>query len=360
MSRALLLGLALIAPAIDAGTSPRTTVTVEREQFRINGKPTYEGRDWKGHRIEGLLFNSRMVQGIFDDLNPATREHFVYPDTRTWDPERNTNEFVAAMSSWVHHGMLGFTLNLQGGSPRGYGNKDWVNSAFDERGKLRPAYLARLERILDKADELGMVVILGYFYFGQDQNLRDEAAVLHATDNATSWVLDNGYRNLLVEVANECDNKGYDHPVIKADRVDELMRRIKANQRAGRRLLVGVSFNGGSLPTPNVVRESDLVLLHGNGVKDPARISEMIRLTRRMEGYRPMPIVFNEDDHYGFEDEASNMTAAVGSYASWGLFDFRREGEGFPEGFQSVPVDWRISSARKKAFFQKVKEITGY
>jgi hypothetical protein len=42
------------------------------------------------------------------------------------------------------------------------------------------------------------------------------------------------------------------------------------------------------------------------------------------------------------------------------LFDFRREGEEFNEGFQSVPVDWTISSDRKKAFFEKMKEIVGY
>ena len=33
----------------------------------------------------GLLFNSRMVQGIFDDLNPATRDQFQYADTKKWD-----------------------------------------------------------------------------------------------------------------------------------------------------------------------------------------------------------------------------------------------------------------------------------
>jgi hypothetical protein len=59
----------------------------------------YTGRTWKGHRIEGLLFNSRMVQGIFDDLNPQTRERFVHPDTGRWDPDRNTGEFVAEPGS---------------------------------------------------------------------------------------------------------------------------------------------------------------------------------------------------------------------------------------------------------------------
>ena len=33
--------------------------------------------------------------------------------------------------------------------------------------------------------------------------------------------------------------------------------------------------------------------------------------------------------------------------------------EGFAEGYQSVPVDWGIHSARKRAFFAKLREITG-
>jgi hypothetical protein len=256
--------------------------------------------------------------------------------------------------------MLGLTLNIQGGSPVGYGNRGWVNSAFDPRGEPRAAYLARLSRILDRADELGMVVVLGYFYFGQDQALEDEAAVLRATDEATRWVLDRGYRNVVVEVANECDNEAYDQPALRADRVHELMRRIKGHDRDGRRLLVSVSYNGGSIPGPAVLREADFVLLHGNGVEDAAGITDMVARTRRTDGYRPMPIVFNEDDHYGFDEASSNMAAAVRAYASWGFFDFRRKGEAFREGFQSVPVDWTIGSERKKAFFRKVKEITGY
>jgi hypothetical protein len=352
--------LVLVALCANAWAAPGTVVSVEGDRFFVNGRLTYEGRSWNGQRIEGLLFNSRMVQGIFDDLNPATRERFAYPDTGRWDPERNTDEFVAAMPSWVRHGMLGFTLNLQGGSPTGYGNEGWVNSAFDARGELRPAYLARLGRVLDRADELGMVVILGYFYFGQDQNLADEAAVLRAADGATRWVLDRGYRNVLVEVANECDNRAYDQPALRADRVHELMRRIRGHRRDGRRLLVSVSYNGGSVPGPDVLRESDFVLLHGNGVENPAGIADMVDRTRRTEGYRPMPIVFNEDDHYGFDEASSNLGAAVRAYASWGFFDFRRKGEAFGEGFQSVPVDWTIGSERKKAFFRKVKEITGY
>ncbi|GJM30714.1 MAG: hypothetical protein DHS20C17_33490 [Cyclobacteriaceae bacterium] len=335
-------------------------VHIKEDQFYINGELTYLGRYWNGHKIEGLLFNSRMVQGIFDDENPETSERFKYPDTGEWDPERNTNEFVAAMESWRNHGLLAFTLNLQGGSPMGYGNQGWRNSAFDEKGKLKRPYMKRLQQILDKADELGMVVILGYFYFGQDEYFEDEAAVKRAATEATEWILRRGYMNVIVEVANECDNKAYQHDIIKAARIDELIRHIKGTHYYRRRLLVAASFNGNSLPTANVVRDSDFILIHGNGVNDPARITEMVEQTRQIDGYRTMPIVFNEDDHYDFDKENNNMNAAIAAYASWGFFDFRREGEGFNEGFQSVPVDWSISSDRKKGFFEKVEEITGH
>ncbi len=342
-----------------SSTKRNTTISINGNQFLINGDLTYKGRYWKDYKIEGLLFNSRMVQGIFDDLNPETRGRFKYPDTQEWDPERNTKEFIAAMPSWYEHGLLGFTINLQGGSPMGYGNKNWINSAFDEKGELRPAYMARLEKILDKADELGMVVILGYFYFGQDQNLQDEQAVINAVDNATRWLFDKGYKNVIIEVANECNNRAYDRDIIKQHRVHELINRIKEVNSDGYRLLVGVSFNGNTLPPPNVVKVSDFILIHGNGVKKPERIMEMVTQTKEIEGYTNIPIIFNEDDHYDFDKDTCNMTAAIMSYASWGFFDFRREGEAFENGFQSVPVDWRINSERKKAFFEKVREVTG-
>lgn len=71
------------------------------------------------------------------------------------------------------------------------------------------------------------------------------------------------------------------------------------------------------------------------------------------------PILFNEDDHFDFEKPDNNMLAAVSRYASWGYFDFRMKGEGFDEGYQSVPVNWGISSARKRGFFDLLRRVTG-
>jgi hypothetical protein len=108
-----------------------------------------------------------------------------------------------------------------------------------------------------------------------------------------------------------------------------------------------------------VVRAADFLLMHGNGVEDPARIAAMVRAARAVPGYRTMPILFNEDDHYDFERPANNFSAAVGEYASWGFFDYRRPGESFEEGYQNMPADWSISSQRKRGFFQLVGEVSG-
>lgn len=356
--------LALLLPgaaAQDAArpTSRRTSVGIDGAAFTVNGRPTYAGRTWDGHKVEGLLLNSRMVQATFDDLNPETVGLWKYPDTGTWDADRNTREFVAALPTWRRHGLLGVTLNLQGGSPQGYSRQQpWENSAFAPDGSLRPAYLGRLERVLDRADELGMVVILGLFYFGQDERLRDEAAVRRGVDGAIDWLFDRGYRNVLIEVNNEC-NVRYDHDVLKPGRVHELIAQVKARTRDGRRFLVSTSYGGNTVPKENVVRAADFLLLHGNGVKEPARIAEMVRQARQVPGYRPMPILFNEDDHFDFDRPANNFRAAVGEYASWGFFDYRMKGEGFDDGYQSVPVNWGALSPRKQGFFRLLGAITG-
>jgi hypothetical protein len=306
-----------------------------------------------------MLMNSRMVQGIFDDQNSETRSRWTFPDGAPWDPERNTREFIAAMPEWHRHGLLAFTLNLQGGSPEGYSrHQPWQNSAINADGSLRPDYMARAARILDRANELGMVVILGIFYFGQDERVADEAAVIRAVDHTIDWLFARGDRHVLIEINNEADIR-YDHAILKADRVHELIARVRSRTHQGWRLLAGTSFSGGKIPHDSVVRVSDFVLPHGNGVHDPARIAAMVRQIRALPSWRPMPIVFNEDDHFDFDRPQNNFVAAIRAGASWGYFDYRMKGEGPDDGYQSVPVNWGISSLRKRAFFEKLREITG-
>jgi hypothetical protein len=96
-------------------------------------------------------------------------------------------------------------------------------------------------------------------------------------------------------------------------------------------------------------------------------MTEMVRQVREMEVYRPMPIVNNEDDrpwrddHQGWGEAGNNFVASVKEYAGWGYFDFRlaEEHDEYNLGFQSVPVNWQISSDRKRAFFDLLARITG-
>src|SRR3954454_1355596 len=71
-----------------------TVVTLQGGNFFVNGQVTNPGSP-----AEGLLMNSRMIQGLFDDSNSSTKNQWSYPGTSSWvsprDPDRNTDEFVA-------------------------------------------------------------------------------------------------------------------------------------------------------------------------------------------------------------------------------------------------------------------------
>jgi hypothetical protein len=341
-----------------------TRVEIRGDDFWIDGAPTYSGRTWHGLRIEGLLLNARMVQATFDDLNPDTRQRWAYPDTGRWDPERNVRELIAMLPIYRQHGLLAVTVNFQGGSPEGYSRQQpWENSAFAPSGALRPAYAERMRRVLDAADACGMVVILGYFYQGQDERLADEAAVVRAVDAATDWLLEGGWSNVLVEINNECNTR-YEHAILQPERVHELIERVQA--RSERRLLVSTSYGGrGRVPDESVARVADVVLLHGNGTHDPRLIADQVDRTRAVAGYHGQPVLFNEDDHFDFLGPTNNCLAALSRHASWGYFDPGAGTSGasatgnYVDGYQLVPVNWGINTDRKRQFFDLVASVTG-
>ena len=110
----------------------------------------------------------------------------------------------------------------------------------------------------------------------------DQQSVMRAADAATDWLVDKGYMHVLVEVANEADNAGFKHDIIKpTGGAVRLIERLKERSKgkvgspAGR-LLVSTSLNGGRVPSDSLVNVVDFVLLHGNGVQDPARITQMV------------------------------------------------------------------------------------
>ena len=211
-----------------------------------------------------------------------------------------------------------------------------------------------------------MVVVLGIFYFGQDERLRDEAAVCRAVEETCGWVLQRGWRNVVIEINNECDVPRYEHEILRPHRVHELIARAQRVTRDGDRLLVGTSYGGGRIPGDVVCAASDFIMLHGNGVADPRRIAAMVDRTRALPGYAGQPIMFTEDDHFDFDRPDNNFTdTALSRRAGWGYFDPGPGAGGglspgnYIDGYQNVPVDWTINTPRKRAFFHLLRQVTG-
>ncbi|MEC7733718.1 MAG: hypothetical protein VX981_04015 [Chloroflexota bacterium] len=370
-----------------------TKVSIEGNKWIVDGIPTYSDIKYRGNSIEGLLLNARMVNAIFDDGNPYTRDIWNYPDTGEWDADRNTNEFVAMLPEYREHGLAAITVNLQGGAPSGYyrlnqfrefmhqkgisgsdseiwkglpspESQPWDSSGFTPDGSLKIEYTHRLNRILEKTNQLSMVVILGLFYFGQDERLQDEKAIKSAVRNACEWVLSNGYENVVIEINNECSVPKYEHEILQPHRVHELIKLAKSVSINSRSLLAGTSYGGNTIPGNNVTKSSDFILMHGNGVTEPSRISEMIKETRELSDWVDMPILFNEDDHFEFDKEKNNFNCAINSYAGWGYFDPGAGAGGnaafgdYENGYQLIPVNWSINTNRKKDYFRYLDAIT--
>jgi hypothetical protein len=341
----------------------RTVISIEGDRFLIDGSLTYQGRSWQGKSIEGLLFNSRMANAIIDDENPATRGTWSYLDGEFF-PERNTREFIAALPDYYAHGLRAISINLQGGSPQGYSwNQPWHTSGFRPDGTIKAGYLQRLQDVIAACDRIGMIVILGLFYWKQSQVLADESAARNAVTNVVDCLVSRGVRNVLLEIGNEVDLP-YAHSIMGAGRCHELVK-LAQERSSGKlntprkRLLVSTSLVHSPRFGDNLLEVCDFLLPHGNRSHHPDSIRLQVARNRAAAAYRGQPIIFNEDDHYDFDKADNNMVAAVKEGASWGYFDFRQAREKFHDGFQSLPVDWAISSPRKKAFFTLLRNITG-
>ena len=378
---------------------PVTKISIEGDKFLVNGTPTQEGATFRGVAIEGLMMNSRMANAVFDDDNEFTRHLWAYPDNEKWDADRNTNELIEMLPTYKSKGLSCIDVNLQGASPLGYyksspeglsdlmtriqtkfpdatepeiwaglpstRSQPWNSGAFTENGDLKPAFMKRVAKVIEAADEIGMIVCLGLFYFGQDERISDEESVKTAVEKASNWVLAKGYTNVLLEINNECDVPLYEHEILCPDRIHELINLAKSISKDGARLLVSTSFTRRMVPTEKVIESSDFILLHGNGMHDPVEITNRVQETRNANSYKGQPIFFNEDDHFEFENETNNFVAALEQRAGWGFFDPGPGAGGtaaygnYVDGYQNPPINWTINTSRKESFFWILSKLTG-
>lgn len=283
----------------------RTRVSIAGRKWRLNGRVTYPGT-----KAEGLMMNVRMVNAVFED---GKRPRF--------DPETNTDEFIRKIPDYAEHGVRAFTICLQGGYP---GYEGAVNSAFRPDGSLRDNYLRRVRRVIEACDRHGMVVILGCYYQRQDQILKNERAVETGLVNVARWIRQNGFTNVVLEVANEFGHRGFDHRSLQTS--SGQVRLIGLAKRTARRLLVSTSGGGSGTVPDNVARAGDFLLVHFNSIP-------LADIPKRIAGLKKYgkPIVCNEDDR---SDNDSTRAAhlAVTHGVSWG-FMRERINQRFPFRF---------------------------
>jgi hypothetical protein len=286
-------------PVPPAGIEPATRVTIDGGRFRINGALTHQGS-----LAEGALMNVRMVNSVFEDTG---RPYF--------DPDANTGEFVSRMREYVSLGVRAFTVSFQGGYP---GYEGARNSAFLKDGGLKSGYLSRVGRVIRRADELNAVIILSLFYQRQDQVLENETAVRAGVANAVDWIRRQGYRNVILEIANEYGHQGFNHAILRSDAGMSGLIRMAKNRHPS--LPVSASYLRNGRITPGVAAVSNVILVHFNGLAlsdIPARIQAL-----RQE-YPGKPIVCNEDARTG-SAAASAARASVKARGSYGLMVERR------------------------------------
>lgn len=301
-----------------------TQVSIKDHWWLINGVPVNEGST-----CEGLLMNVRMVNATFED---TARTDF--------DPDANTTELITALPDYRLHGVNAITLCLQGGMP---GYEGARNSAFEPEGTLRPGYFQRVERVIKACDDLNMVVILGLFYQRQSAVLKDEAAVRAGVMNAVRWVKDQGFTNVVIEIANEYPHGGFVHNVIRsADGQASLLRLAK---QTAPELLVTASGYGDGKIDAKVADACDFLTPHWNGTpveKIPERLEQLQKFGK--------PIVCNEDDRIG-EQAVAALKSTVLHGAGYGLM-LKDHNQKFPFHF--------YGSADDTLFYAALRETTTY
>jgi hypothetical protein len=271
----------------------------------------------------GKLMNVRAANAIFDDENRIDD-----------DPAANTAEFIRHLDEYRARGVMAFTVSLQGGFP---GYEGALASAFRPDGTLKQAWLDRAAQVIEAADARGQIVILTLFYQRQDEVLAGDEAVRTAVRNAADWLIAQGYRNVIVEIANEYDSPLYNQPLIErnlaVDGVAELITLAKG-RFAGLDYRLPVSVSTRDLDFSGPLREAaDLALIHGNltgPAEDGAAVAALVA-DATVHG----PVVMNEDFN-GFDatrfsldrsrETATNVFEAGGS---WGLM-WQRYNQNWP------------------------------
>ena len=318
----------------------KTKLSIRENRFFINGKPTYSELPNCPDTYRGLLLNARFIQGVFDDKMGPERFHRF---GRIFDAEQNTSDLIAALPAWYAQGLRAFTVGFQGGGPCfTLDNATISNNPYAADGtEIDPAYLSRMKRIIEAADDLGMVVIVSLLYGSQCRFLKDDEAVRRAVRTACVWLRTLEPTNVILEVANEFDFMSFqEHPLVQSEEGMVELLRLAREMSGG--LLVGSSGSGGYF-SQAVAEASDVILIHGNSQSR----QQFANLIKKALAVRPCrPVLCNEDSQ-----ALGELGVALRYGVSWGYYNNMTK--------QEPPTAWGIEPGADTFFARRMAMALG-
>lgn len=317
-----------------------TEFSIKGSRFLINGALTYSEYPNCPEEYRGLLMNARFIQGVFDDKEKPERFHRF---GREFDAMRNTEELIEALPAWYKKGLRAITVGFQGGGPCYTINSQTIrNTAFREDGRsMDPDYLNRMKKIIQAADEIGMLVIVSFFYGAQSRFLQDDLAVTRAVKTGANWLRDEGFTNVMIEIANEHNVEEYKiHPILFDGKGIADLIRIAQRESGG--IPTGCSTTGHYF-SQDIGAASDVIFIHGNNMSRQMFYNHI----KEAKAVRPIrPIVCNEDSQ-----ALAEMQVALDQGVSWGYYNNMTK--------QEPPVDWGITRGEDQFFAVRLAESFG-
>jgi hypothetical protein len=113
--------------------------------------------------------------------------------------DESTDDLIKYLPEYKSYGINIVSVFLMGSR---YGDV----MGFNEDATLNPIYTGRMEKIIEAADELEMVILVGVLYWGDSKSKWDswgQNEAEKAVYNTVKWLSSKGYRNVFIDVDNE-------------------------------------------------------------------------------------------------------------------------------------------------------------
>jgi len=329
-------------------------ITFNQSKIFYNGNVTYPNS-----KVEGSLMTVRVANGIFDDkVNPSFFDDFPLVcglnswefNNATyvfWNASENTQRLVQAIPEYKSYGINAITVNMQGGCScsRGIsGTGQWVdNNPYLKypNGTLYvdPAYLNRIDSVIQTAKDNEVIVVLGVIYFGQAPRIPSSADKLEATRLIVNHVMEKNFSNVMIETGNEVSGGVY---------LD--MVKLVKNMTANNSFFIPAGYSNGfnQNHSDDYLSVADVVFVHPTYLTwDDANITEFVNDYKNKTAYRGQPIIMTEDDK---DSTVKYLLQSADAGLGWGYYNDKEK--------QSVPANFSVYSDNDKLFFGTVKNLT--